>query len=78
MTNAALAAYSIQQGVGTNEAGELQAVYGVYLLETREVWAPHAGDTKGVGLAAAPHDLAGFVDLGGAIVRSERIARLLG
>jgi carbonic anhydrase len=77
VTNAALAAYSIQQGVGANDARGVQAVYGVYLLETREVWAPHPGDTKGVGLAAAPHDLAGFVDLGGAIVRSERIAGLL-
>jgi carbonic anhydrase len=77
VTNAALAAYSIQEGVRTNDAGELRAVYGVYLLETREVWAPRPGDTKTVGLAAAPHDLAGFVDLGAAIVRSERIAGLL-
>jgi carbonic anhydrase len=77
VTNAALAAYSIQEGVRTNDAGELRAVYGVYLLETREVWAPRPGDTKTVGLAAAPNDLAGFVDLGAAIVRSERIARLL-
>jgi carbonic anhydrase len=77
VTNAALAAYSIQEGVRTNDGGELRAVYGVYLLETREVWAPRPGDTKTVGLAAAPNDLAGFVDLGAAIVRSERIARLL-
>jgi carbonic anhydrase len=78
VTNAALAAYSIQEGVRTNDAGELRAVYGVYLLETREVWAPRPGDTKTVGLAAAPHDLAGFIDLGDAIVQSERIAGLLG
>lgn len=77
VTNAALAAYSIQEGVRTNDAGELRAVYGAYLLETREVWAPRPGDTKTVGLAAAPNDLAGFVDFGAAIVRSERIARLL-
>jgi carbonic anhydrase len=78
VTNAALAAYSIQQGVGSNNAGELRAVYGVYLLETREVWAPRPGDANTVGLAAAPHDLAGFIDLGDAIVQSERIAGLLG
>ena len=77
VTNAALAAYSIQEGVGTNDAAGLRAVYGVYLLETREVWAPRPGDTKTVGLAAAPHDLAGFVDLGDAVVQSERIANLL-
>jgi carbonic anhydrase len=78
VTNAALAAYSIQQGVGSNNAGELRAVYGVYLLETREVWAPRPGDANTVGLAAAPHDLAGFIDLGDAIVQSERIAGFLG
>jgi carbonic anhydrase len=78
VTNAALAAYSIQEGVGANDAAGLQAVYGVYLLETREVWAPRPGDTKTVGLAAAPHDLAGFVDLGDAVVQSDRIANLLG
>lgn len=77
VTNAALAAYSIQEGVGTNDAAGLRAVYGVYLLETREIWAPRPGDTKTVGLAAAPHDLAGFVDLGDALVQSERIAGLL-
>ncbi|BAL06946.1 MULTISPECIES: carbonic anhydrase [Bradyrhizobium] len=77
VTNAALAAYSIQQAVGANDAHGLRAVYGVYLLDTREVWAPHPGDTKGVGLAAPPHDLAGFVDLGDVMVRSERIADLL-
>ena len=68
MTNAALAAYSIQQGVGENNAGELRAVYGVCLLETREVWHRVPRDTNTVGLAAASHDLAGFVYLGDAIV----------
>ncbi|QOZ55203.1 carbonic anhydrase [Bradyrhizobium sp. CCBAU 53338] len=78
VTNAALAAYSIQEAVGaTNDAEGLRAVYGVYLLENREVWAPRPGGAETVGLAAAPHDLAGFVDLGDAIVRSERIAHLL-
>jgi carbonic anhydrase len=78
VTNAALAAYSIQQGFGSNNASELRAVYGVYLLETREVWSPRPRDADIVGLAEAPHDLAGFIDLGNAIVRSERIAGLLG
>ena len=74
VTNAALEAYSIQQEFGTGEPAELRTVYGVYLLETREVWVPRHGDMKGVGLAAAPHDLAGFVSLGDAIVQSDRIA----
>jgi carbonic anhydrase len=74
LTNAALSAYSIQQEFETNALTEIRAVYGVYLLETREVWAPRLDDVNGIGLAAAPQDRAGFVDLGNAVVRSERIA----
>jgi carbonic anhydrase len=74
VTNAALEGYSIQQEFGTGDPAELQTVYGVYLLETREIWVPRLGNMKGVGLAAAPHDLAGFVSLGDAIVQSDRIA----
>jgi carbonic anhydrase len=74
VTNAALEAYSIQQEFGTGEPDELRTVYGVYLLETREVWVPRLGNIKRTGLAAAPHDLAGFVSLGDAIVQSDRIA----
>jgi carbonic anhydrase len=74
ITNAALSAYSIQQEFGTSEPAGLRAVFGVYLLETREVWVPRLGNTKDVGFAAAPNDLAGFIDLGNAIVQSDRIA----
>ena len=74
VSNAALEAYSIQQEFGTGEPDELRTVYGVYLLETREVWVPRLDNIKGTGLAAAPHDLAGFVSLGDAIVQSDRIA----
>ena len=77
VTNAALAAYSIQEELGRSELSGLRTVYGVYLLETREVWAPRLGSLGGVGLAAAPQDLGGFVDLGEAIVRSGRIASYL-
>jgi carbonic anhydrase len=77
VTSAALSAYSIQQEFVASELPELRAVYGVYLLETREVWAPRLGDIKGVGLAAAPRDLAGFADLGNAVVQSDRIASYL-
>jgi carbonic anhydrase len=77
VTNAALAAYSIQQEFVANDLTDLRAVYGVYLLETREVWAPCLGNTKEVGLAAAPADAAGFADLGNAVVQSDRIASYL-
>ena len=77
VTNAALAAYSIQEELRSSGLTDIGAVYGVYLLETREIWAPRIGESEGGGLAAAPRDLAGFVDLGEAIVRSRRIASMI-
>jgi len=77
VTNAALAAYSIQEELRSSKITDIQAVYGVYLIETREVWSPRIGENEGGRLAAAPEDLAGFVDLGEAIVRSRRIASLI-
>jgi carbonic anhydrase len=77
VTNAALAAFSIQQELGASDPIKLRAVYGVYLLETREVWTPHLGMTEGTGLAAAPRDSVGFLELGNAIVQSDRIASLI-
>ena len=76
-TNAALAAYSIQEELRSGELTEIQAVYGVYLLETRQIWAPRIDGPDGDGLAAAPRNLAGFVELGEAIVKSQRIKALL-
>ena len=77
VTNAALAAYSIQQEFGNSDPTGLQAVYGVYLLETRQVWTPHVSKMKGIGLAAAPRDAAGFIELSNAIIQSDRIASLI-
>jgi len=77
VTNAALSAYSIQQEFITHDLPELQAVYGVYVLETREVWAPRLGKIKGTGLASPPRDPAGFAEFGDAVVQSERIASYL-
>ena len=76
VTNAALGAFSVQQELTAQ--GALRAVYGVYLLETRQVWTPRLGSPEGGGLAAAPHDLAGFQELGDATVRSSRLMALLG
>ncbi len=75
--NAALAAYTLQQEIGRRDLGDLRTVYGVYLLETRQVWAPRAGGAQWSGLADPPSDRASFVDLGNAVVQSERIASLL-
>ena len=77
VTNAALAAYSIQEEFGTSIPAELEAVYGVYLLETREVWTPLLGKTTGMGLSTPPRDRAGFIELADAIAKSERIVSFL-
>jgi carbonic anhydrase len=53
------------------------AVYGVYLLETRQVWAPRRGTGEWTRLADPPRDVADFVALGNRAARSGRIASLL-
>jgi len=77
VTNAALAAYSIQQESALARGTGLEAVYGVYLLDARRVWAPTAGDPSGFGLARAPRDPAAFAEFGHAVARSERIKSLI-
>lgn len=75
--NAALAAYTLQQEIARRDQSGLRAVCGVYLLETRQVWAPRAGGAEWSGLADPPIDRASFVELGNALVQSERITSLL-
>ena len=75
--NAALTAHTLQQELGDAGAAALQASYGVYLLATRQVWAPRSGSADTVGLAHPPADAADFADFGAAVARSDRIARLL-
>jgi carbonic anhydrase len=75
VTNAALTAYTVQQELRAAEGDALQAAYGVYLLRSHEVWAPHS-DPAQRGLAAPPNDLATFVELADLIVHSDRIVSL--
>jgi len=77
VSNAALAAFTLQQELGTADAQEIRAAYGVYLLEDRQIWAPRAGSSECEGLAYPPADFAGFSDFGDSVLRTERIARLL-
>jgi len=77
VTNAALAAYSLQQEFGAKDPKGLQAVYGVYLLETRQIWAPQASGTKGIGLATVPRDAEEFTKLSNAILQSDRVISLI-
>jgi len=77
LLNAALASYTIQQEIDPANPNGLRAVYGVYLLDTRQIWAPRADDSKTGGLANPPADRAAFAALGQALVRSDRITSLL-
>lgn len=75
--NAAWGAFMLQQellGLGRHA---IAAAYGVYLLESREIWAPtlESGDWRRP--VEAPADPAALRLLLAALVRSERIAALL-
>lgn len=75
VSNAALAAYTVEHELG--ESGALRAAYGVWLLESREIWAPRAGSGESRGLAHPPSDFAGFAQFADAVVGSSRIAAML-
>jgi carbonic anhydrase len=75
--NAALAAHTLQKELDRSDADEIRAVYGVYLLETRQIWAPRSGTALWTGLANPPSQQADFDELGNAVLRSNRIASLL-
>ena len=77
VTNAALAAYTVQQELHGLGPGDLRAAYGVYLLESREVWTPPGNAGATVGLAEPPRDSASFLELGEAIATADRIASLI-
>ena len=76
-TNAALSAHTLQQEIDLEGPAGVQVVYGVYVLENRAVWAPRGGSDEVTGLAHPPRDEAGFIALGEAILRSQRIAGML-
>ena len=77
VVNAALAAYSIEQEIEARDPTGLRVVYGVYLLDAREVWTPRPSESGRTSLTTAPRDLAEFIALGDATARSERIASLV-
>ncbi len=77
VTNAALAAYTVQQEIGDTGPHGLRAAYGVYLLAERQIWAPRSGSAECTGLAYPPSDLAAFGEFADALVQSDRIGALL-
>ena len=76
-TNAALTAYMIQQELGQVAAQSLQAVYGVYLLQTREIWTPPSAGSHATRLAEPPPDLPSFIQFGSDLINSDRVRALL-
>ena len=78
VTNAALTAHTLQREIGDGSADGVRAVYGVYVLAERTVWAPRCGSNQVIGLAAPPADAEAFVEFSGAVLRSQRITALLG
>ncbi len=76
-TNAALAAHSVQKELRRLDLDHLRAVYGVYLLQTQEVWTPLVTPDKTTGLAEPPKDPASFVEFGELVATSDRITTLI-
>jgi len=77
VTNAAFTAHSLQRAIRDEEITEIQATYGVYLLESGRIWAPKVGSADWSGLADAPADLADFAKFGEALSNSSRILHIL-
>ena len=77
LVNAALAAHTLQREIGAGSSRSVRAVYGVYVLDQRAVWAPRFDSDEVDGLASPPDDAQGFVALSDAVLRSARIKALL-
>ena len=73
-SNAALAAHTLARELAPRG---LRAAYGVWLLESRALWAPRHEDRGCDGLAWPPGDGAEFEWFADAVVTSDRIAALL-
>jgi carbonic anhydrase len=78
VSNAALCAHALQREIEQRDAHGVRTAYGVYLLAQRTVWAPRRGTDEVLGLASPPEDAQGFVEFGDAVLRSRRIASLIG
>jgi len=52
--NAVLGAYTVQQALTSHGEKRFGVLYGVYLLETRQIWAPQLGGSDWFHVAAPP------------------------
>jgi carbonic anhydrase len=77
VSNAALAAFTVQQELAAAAPRGLRAAYGAYPLAERTVWAPRSESAECSGLAYPPADGPAFDRFADAVVRSDRIMALL-
>ena len=78
VSNAALAAYTVQQELAAAASQGLRAAYGVYLLGDRRIWAPRSESVECDGLAYPPADGRAFDRFADAVAQSNRIASMIG
>ena len=72
VAHAALGAHTIEREL----TGGLHAVYGVYRLDSHEIWSPGRDGADG-GLAAPPAEARAFIDFFDAAIGSPRIRSIL-
>jgi carbonic anhydrase len=77
VTNAALAAHSLERQLLAEGSRSIRVLYGVYLLETGRIWAPRLDSADWTGLAEPPEAAPAFAELGNAAAHSDRIVALL-
>jgi carbonic anhydrase len=76
--NAALAVFTIGHELSRTSSGAaLRAVFGVWLLESRQIWAPRADSAECASLAPPPADVDASGRFVNAVVRSARIEAIL-
>jgi carbonic anhydrase len=77
VSNAALAAHTLEREIGGEAKDGVRTAYGIYVIADRTVWAPRCGSDEVIGLAAPPADAKEFIEFSDAVLRSQRIAALL-
>lgn len=73
--NAALGAYTLHAAL--DDVSGIRTAWGVYLIDSREVWAPRAGSNVCNGLAEPPRNAEAFGQLAERALTSPRIASIL-
>jgi carbonic anhydrase len=78
ITNAALAAHTLEKQIGADGADGVRTAYGAYGIAERMIWAPRCGSDEVIGLAMPPTDGEAFFEFSRAVLHSARIMAMLG